>query len=390
LILLYGKFRLITGEVSMKKTIRVHADHVLPVSFTPVLVVAVALLLLIAPAANSQQGGIRHAQRDVTGVETGLGPAPFYNYQGPGADFIKAGVSTRVYLGGLPATPQTEPFTLTVPALPTGANAVETFICWNYLLDGAPPATDGITVNGAPVTGSLFGSGTPDLCWNKYGVACYMAGGMTGIVNPGNSSVAVTIAGATDKALGADPDAFGEGLTILVVYDVSGEPGRNIDLYRGYISTETGAAPDVAAATLNYTAAYEGGDFHFFLNALDGQQNGDENFEIDGVSRGGQISGTMEAINAWHGLLGPAPGDNMLYDHANDDISAFLSTPDNSLDFATVQINDCVGHSFAGVSFPAGPQIPTLGEWGMIIFGVLLAGWMAWAIVRRRKANYCP
>jgi hypothetical protein len=30
-------------------------------------------------------------------------------------------------------------------------------------------------------------------------------------------------------------------------------------------------------------------------------------------------------------------------------------------------------------------QIPTLTEWGMIIFGVLLFGWMAWVIVRRRR-----
>jgi len=30
--------------------------------------------------------------------------------------------------------------------------------------------------------------------------------------------------------------------------------------------------------------------------------------------------------------------------------------------------------------------IPTLTEWGMIIFCVLLFAWMAWVIVRRRKA----
>ncbi len=29
--------------------------------------------------------------------------------------------------------------------------------------------------------------------------------------------------------------------------------------------------------------------------------------------------------------------------------------------------------------------IPTLGEWGLIIFSVLLVGWMAWVIVRRRR-----
>ena len=30
-------------------------------------------------------------------------------------------------------------------------------------------------------------------------------------------------------------------------------------------------------------------------------------------------------------------------------------------------------------------EIPTLTEWGIIIFCVLLFGWMAWVIVRRRR-----
>jgi hypothetical protein len=34
---------------------------------------------------------------------------------------------------------------------------------------------------------------------------------------------------------------------------------------------------------------------------------------------------------------------------------------------------------------PPPPVIPTLTEWGMIIFCVLLFGWMAWVIVRRRR-----
>lgn len=29
--------------------------------------------------------------------------------------------------------------------------------------------------------------------------------------------------------------------------------------------------------------------------------------------------------------------------------------------------------------------IPTLSEWGMIIFGVALAGWMAWMVLRRKQ-----
>jgi hypothetical protein len=350
---------------------------------------AVALLLLTVNIAYAQLGTDEYSQRDVTAAETGIGPGPFYNYQGQGADFIKAGVTTRIYLGGVPSPPQTEPFILTIPAMPIGAIAVETFISWSYLLDGTPPANDGITVNGIPVTGNLVGSGTPDVCWQKDGAASYMATGVTGAVNPGNSPVAVTIAGATDKALGSDPNVYGEGLAILVVYSIPSEPNRNVDLYRGYTSTQSGMSYGSAMATLNFTSNYESGDFHFFLNALDGQQTSGDTLSIDGVIRGGQIYGTGDAANAWHGLLGPAPGVNMLYDIANDNISVFLLTPKDNLEFITASSGDCVGHSFAGVSFPIADEIPTLTEWGLIIFSILLFAWMTWAIVRRRKLKCC-
>ena len=362
------------GSVFTKKTI-------------PALAVVAIFSLLFAAStvASAELGTTDRVVRDPMAAETGLGPAPFFNDQGPGADFIKAGVTTRVfnsYTNG-----QTEPFMLTVPALPAGAVVVETFISWNYLLNGTPPATDAVTVNGNPVTGTLVGTGSPDLCWGKDGVASYMAGGVTSFVNPGPAPVNVTIGGATDKPLGTDPNAYGEGLTILVVYEVPGDPWRNVDLYRGYTSTESGPIFPIAAATLNYTVQYQGGDFHFFVNGPDGQLAPDS-FLIDGINRGGQVSGTGAATDAWQGLLGPsASGVDNMYDHANDDISAFLTSPDPSLNISTYGIYDCVGHSFAAISFPAEqPPIPTLTEWGLIIFGVVLIGFITYVFLKRRKA----
>ncbi len=43
------------------------------------------------------------------------------------------------------------------------------------------------------------------------------------------------------------------------------------------------------------------------------------------------------------------------------------------------------GLNFGNQSSGVPPIIPTLTEWGMIIFCVLLFGWMAWVIVRRRR-----
>jgi hypothetical protein len=34
---------------------------------------------------------------------------------------------------------------------------------------------------------------------------------------------------------------------------------------------------------------------------------------------------------------------------------------------------------------PCLDEIPTVGEWGMIIFCALLFAWMAWVLVRRRR-----
>jgi LPXTG-motif cell wall-anchored protein len=39
------------------------------------------------------------------------------------------------------------------------------------------------------------------------------------------------------------------------------------------------------------------------------------------------------------------------------------------------------------ITGPTGPPpIPTLTEWGMIIFGLVLVGFITWVFLRRRKA----
>ena len=55
----------------------------------------------------------------------------------------------------------------------------------------------------------------------------------------------------------------------------------------------------------------------------------------------------------------------------SDSLSAEIMTPDSQQDMELIPIT--------------GGDIPTLTEWGMIIFCVLLFGWMAWVIVRRRR-----
>jgi hypothetical protein len=300
--------------------------------------------------------------------ETGFGSAPFYSHKGFGADFVKCGVATRVVALSAGGIPQTEPFILDCPALPVGAAPVQVFVVWNWLLDGAPPPVDTIIINGVPVVGTLSGSGTPDLCWGKGGEASYKAQ-----LDPADSPVihgplgGNLIFGATDKALGVDPLAYGEGISILCVYDDPSSPEfRSVDVYCGYTSTESSPVPLTAVGSMTFTNVYHGGDLHFFLNCLDGQIKFGDDFFINGALVSGAVAGTNVPTDAWAGLFpfGPAPSppNDNLYDHANDDIAPLGLVPIGALglSFSTVStthpvtgIRDCVGHSFGAVSFPA-------------------------------------
>ena len=289
--------------------------------------------------------------------ETGLGGFPFFTRRGPGADFVRVGTTTRVnQVVGLQV--QTEPFTLTLPALPANANAVDAFVTWAYLLDGAAPATDSIVLNGNAVQGTVCGTGTPDLCWGEERGVAYKATVPLGNLVLGGGN---TVAGATDKALGTDQLALGEGLTTLVVYEVDGDPERNVDLYCGYASTETRDATfEIADLSFELSTYYESGGLRLYLNALDGQFAGDDFLIGDNVVSE-VVTGAFAEGNAWAGLLGPNPGDN-LYD-AVDHVLNPGDLPATGLVASTKSVlpeggaRDCIAHTFAGLSFPLGDEV---------------------------------
>jgi len=54
-------------------------------------------------------------------------------------------------------------------------------------------------------------------------------------------------------------------------------------------------------------------------------------------------------------------------------------------DFDFFPLNDSMYVFTANCTVRTTEVIPTLTEWGLIIFGVLLAGWMAWVILRRKR-----
>ncbi|MEE9296702.1 MAG: IPTL-CTERM sorting domain-containing protein [Phycisphaerae bacterium] len=281
---------------------------------------------------------------------------------------------------------------------------MKTYILWNWLLDGAPPAVSTIMVDNldggglVPVVGDLTGSGTIDLCWLKQGGASYLADvtGL-GIVAFGAAN---NISGATDKPVGADPAALGEGLTILVVYEIAGRPARSVDVYAGYASTESDIVGR-ATVLLTFSEAYTGGNLHFFINGLDGQLDEGpgsprflDEFFINGIPAPAVAGGVPG--DAWQGLLfaappapGPPPVANWLYDHTEGEISSFVASPalDVLVETITPLSGDCIGHSLAAVSFPLHP-IPTVSEWGLIAMTLLLL--IAGTVVILRRGTTLP
>lgn len=342
-----------------------------PARWSAALLTGALALLCLADATPAQTAartpGAGHTPADgysVSGTETGLGPVPLVHWLREGADFTAAGMSTRATVTHMGQPGQTEPFALFVPPIPPGSNLLEILVCWNWLIDGPTPFTDTIEINGQPIVGDRCGTGLPDLCWLKSGGVSYLARLQNAKIVHGGVNI---VAKATDKPLGFDPLAYGEGISIVCVYEIPGHPLRLVDGWCGYTSTESDPARTLTArAQLDFTLPYAGGNFHFLCNALDGQQDtpvqpifGDE-FFVNGISVGGTFGGTGAPADAWQGFLGPN-GVSDLYDHAEDDPAALglVGPGDTTMRFESRRqaAGDCVGHSLALVSFE--PTLPS-------------------------------
>jgi hypothetical protein len=305
------------------------------------------VLALLASAAQAQTGrGIsfdRVQHGPAAAPETGFPSGAVATHSGPGADFLQVSTSTRT--SGIASPPQNCPFTLNIPALPPGAVVIDTLISWTYLAN-AIDGTDQININGTPLIGAQLGNGAPDLCWGKGFGVTYLATGATGLVNIGGAN---TIDGACDGPGAGDPTALGEGITILIIYEVpAANTVQTVDVFAGYTSS-TSSATGTALATLDLSCAYSGGAFHFMVNADDGQQASDQ-FFINGVDVSGLVAGTGVPGDAWQGLSGPAAIDN-LYDVADDDIQTWMTVGDTSVTIESGFGSDCVAHSLAAAAY---------------------------------------
>ena len=318
-------------------------------------VIGVIVSLTVGSVAVAQSNGDGSSDTGGSTTQSGLPFAQFISSKLPGGDFIQASHNTRtVNNAGIPG--QACPFNLFMPALPPGAVPEFTYVTWSYLSDdlSVPGALEAVHINGIPFGGNTVATGTPDLCWGKEGAVAYLC--TTDVTFSINFGGLNTIDNVCDKALGTDANALGEGISIVTLYSIPGKSTRQVTLYFGYISDQSNPAGRFAEATLDLKNKYAGGNLHFFINAIDGQERFDPDaFFINGVNVS-TITGV--AGNAWRGLLGPsgAPAFDNLYDAFDGDVGTsgldIKAAGATSLDILTTTSNDCIGHSFAAVSLP--------------------------------------
>jgi hypothetical protein len=274
--------------------------------------------------------------------ETGLGNVLYCNTIA--GDFTVAGASTRVRDGD-----QTNPFALNVNTIPGGATVVAAYANWSYMGNN-PQANNTILVNGTPVTGAKSGEGNRDLVWGMdYGFA-YTAD----VTSLFTANGTYTVQGATDST-GAQ--RIGEGISVVIVYESSGAPTKEVNVYDGYTSTTTGDANGTLQFCLEYAS-----DATLFLNGLDGQTTFTDEFFVNSQFASDQF-GLGGASNAWQGTLGPGVAGRNYYDHALGNADAFMTAGDTSLTFQTIGFDmagtaytDAIGHSFAAMSFVPVPE----------------------------------
>lgn len=233
-----------------------------------------------------------------------------------------------------------------------GGGVVRAFAVWNFLSNNAlgSQGEQTITVNNNRVTAFQGYSASPDLCWGFGGINTYVAD-VTGIIT-GNG--AITVFGADDGA-----GRLGEGVSIVAVWDDGVSASRTVDLFHGIANNLVNGL-----STVNLSGTYGGGSLNFLANALDGQSFAGDVFRINGTNVGGILGGTSSASDAAAGVLG------QYYDHFAGDVSPWVAANSTSMSFGTDPIaGDCVGHTFAAVSY-----VPTPGAMALLGLGGLIAG----------------
>jgi hypothetical protein len=223
-------------------------------------------------------------------------------------------VASGVGFAGRNSTP-TSTAAIVVSGIPAGATIVTARLYW-MTIGGAD---DTLTVNGTPLTGTLYGT-APDTCWGQpAGNFAYRAD-ITAMV-AGNGTY--TLTGYPSQGSGID----GQGASIIVVFDDPTDTRDNlVTIYDGSVPLASSGV--AATTTLSGFTIAAGFDNATLLNVVaDGQP-----FEDALYFEGSPVN-----------VLDAFPGSNGTYwDTRFDDVTSLITVPATEVETRVVGTSDCI------------------------------------------------
>lgn len=222
-------------------------------------------------------------------------------------DYVAAGTGLRDRTGG----------NINISGIPESARVIAAILYTGYLDNGESPSLKNLNFNGAPITGTLIGSG-PDTCWGRTNSFAYRAD-VTPFVS-GNGIYSLT-------GVASGGAILAQGASLVVLYKTPGDPLKNVILMDGnVVFRESGAA---ATSTISGFLATTPVAAKTTFMVGDGQT-----FPETASFTGG--AGTTTFANPFNGSDGP------LWDTDTFDVSAQVASGDTS-DRANITItSDCL------------------------------------------------
>lgn len=252
------------------------------------------------------------------------------------------------------------------------------------------PIISNVTYTGAPIAAGTFSGGTGIIGFES-GVIL-SSGNVASVVGPN-----VTDDITTDNGLpgDADLDSLIPGDTTydatILEFDFECENIQTISFYYVFASDEYN----------EYVGTEFNDVFAFFVNGVDIAvvPLTTTPVSVNNVNCGDPYNPPLGGTNCSYYINNDLDDGGGAIDTEMDGMTVVLSATTainpgvNHMKLAIADAGDHVldsdiflkGESFVCEVLPP-PVIPTLTEWGIIVFSVLLVGWMAWVLVRRRRA----
>jgi hypothetical protein len=235
---------------------------------------------------------------------------PSFQFALPG-DYVSAGVGLR----GVTTGP------LNISGIPAGADVVRALLYWGMLDNGLEPSLNQMSFAGAPISGSLVGSG-PDTCWGRTNSFTFRAD-VTPLVT-GNNTYALS-------GVAAGGNILAEGASLVVIYQLDGAPFKTVIVADGNVSIPFG--------TSTGTASFNGFTTQGPVSAATTFMVGDGQAAQFGITTPVTFTGSLGSLSL-PGLFASKSGP--LWDNATFDVSSVVG-PGSTSDSATIRIaGDCL------------------------------------------------